>query len=936
MHRRHIRLLSRGLSLAGALAVAWTGVACGGGGSAGGGGSTPAGIVLVDFLQRGQDNVPLNRTLEFVFSDVLDPDSVKPDSFQIRVGPAFGPQVTGIAVVEGPRVRFEPRLPGRCDLSDGGLQPDTDYRVTVIGHPEQFAVRSIAGDPLERTVSEGLTFHTRAETDPELFEDARPGVLPSILSVTPADGTAGVPVGPSNAIEVRFSENLDPCTVTPNTVSVTQVATGPFNPVNDQTPGDPGSWGSGTPTLPARTIRCDYEFTQTTLSTRLRIVPRFGEWPDNAQIVVRLDNTVTDFGGNPLPAYAFSFTTEDRPAQTRSLDLEFGPDVAADTGNTTAELDSARSASRVTGFLLVAGDGDNGPIGNLLSASGPGTANGDVNGGGPCSAAIPPVANDGALDDFDPPSDVNLSTGATRNTCRNSTDGSAAVVFEYRSFRIRSGVTVRLTGVNPAIILVRGDLTIEAGGRLLARGDGGNGAPLGTGQAGNGGSTTDAPGGVGVAGGGSGGVGKNVGNNLLVYGGNGHPGYGSTAWGTTPGSGGDTDPVLQGAGRGGVGTVQNQIAVVNRFPVSGGGGGHATIGGSGTANGGGSTPRALMSTVLDGAGGSTYGAPSGRMPTAEAGSGGGGGGSQQALPANAGSYFGSGGGGGAGGGFVDLTAQGNIRILGTVDAQGSRGGNGGSQGGAVVGSGAGGGGGSGGGIRLLTPGEVVLGVGAVLTATGGAGGTSLAYPLNNAPANNGGAGGVGRIVIEDADSIVSGLGGAMVTPGEGAAGFYRGVFDATRFQGGGLRPTLVTRVIDAGPFAPVFLSPTAADFVAGIPLVSSRGMGRTTIFIEAEGFAANADGTASNVGTGWRAVGHFVDSGAVTQPTWVPDVPPPAPDVADVGGVLPGGVTPSGFSQLAGMEFVRFRVTFFLPSTMGPFDAGSYLDRWSVRFTYDQ
>jgi hypothetical protein len=47
-------------------------------------------------------------------------------------------------------------------------------------------------------------------------------------------------------------------------------------------------------------------------------------------------------------------------------------------------------------------------------------------------------------------------------------------------------------------------------------------------------------------------------------------------------------------------------------------------------------------------------------------------------------------------------------------------------------------------------------------------------------------------------------------------------------------------------------------------------------------------------------------------------------------------VSPSGFAQLAGLEFVRFRVTFFLPSTMGPFDAGPYLDRWSVRFTYDQ
>ena len=90
------------------------------------------------------------------------------------------------------------------------------------------------------------------------------------------------------------------------------------------------------------------------------------------------------------------------------------------------------------------------------------------------------------------------------------------------------------------------------------------------------------------------------------------------------------------------------------------------------------------------------------------------------------------------------------------------------------------------------------------------------------------------------DRIVAAFEALEDLPGEGAAGFYRGVFDATRFQGGGLRPTLVTRVIDAGPFAPVFLSPTAADFVAGIPLVSSRGMGRTTINVFGNTVAALA------------------------------------------------------------------------------------------------
>lgn len=930
--RRDLRT-APGVAVASLLVLAASG--CGGGGAGAGGAPLP-GVVLVDFLQQGQDNVPLNRTLEFLFSAPIDPASVTPHSLQVRVGPDFGPQVEGVAVIDGARVRFEPRLPGRCDLTDGGLRPGTDYRVTLLGHPEGSPVRSLAGDPLDQTVSAGLTFRTRPEADGELFEDQRPGELPTLVSASPADGTAAVPVGPGNQLELVFSENLDPCTVTPTTVTVDQVAVGPFSPLADQTPGDPITWGSGTPTFPARRVRCEYLLEQDTLRTRLRIVPVFGEWPDDALIVVRVTTDVRDFGGLPAVARTLSFTTEDRPMQTRARVLEFDGDVPADVDGSTAELDSARAPGRVAGFLLVAGDGDNGPVPSLLVASGPDASLGHVDGGGPCTTGVAGAANDGVLDDFDPATDVNLNTGAVRATCANSTDGSAAVVFEYRSFRIRNGVTVRILGVNPAIILVRGDVNIEAGGRLLARADGGNGAPSGAGQNGPPTNTGDAAGGLGVAGGGNGGVGKNVGSSLLVYGGNGVPGHGSASWGQPAGSGGSADPVLQGPGRGAVGTTQSQIQVVNRMAPSGGGAGHAVAGAAGTADGTGSVPRALMSADVDGAGGAAYGDPTGRMRKAETGSGGGGGGSQQALPANAGSFLGCGGGGGAGGGFVDLTAQGTIRIFGTIDAMGSRGGNGGSQGGAILGSGGGGGGGSGGGIRLLTPGEVVLGATALLTTAGGAGGTSLAYAPNNVPATVGGAGAPGRIVIEDRDSVVQGLGAATLVPAEGAAGFYRGVFDATRFQGGGLRPFLVTQVLDMGPQAPAYLSAAAADFVAAIPAAASRGMGKPSIFVEAEGFAAEPDGTPSPTGTGWRAVGYFVDSGAENAPTWVADATPAAADVASAGGLLPGAVLPGGIATLDGKPFLRFRFTFFLPVGIGAGDPGPSIDRWSVRFTYDQ
>ena len=119
---------------------------------------------------------------------------------------------------------------------------------------------------------------------------------------------------------------------------------------------------------------------------------------------------------------------------------------------------------------------------------------------------------------------MNLNTGATKNTCLNVTDGSSAVIFEFRSFRIKSGVTVRLTGNNPAIILVSGSISIESGGRLLALGDGGNGTPVGSGATGVGSVQTsvDAVGGVGVAGGGNGGDSNAA--NAATYGRNGAPG----------------------------------------------------------------------------------------------------------------------------------------------------------------------------------------------------------------------------------------------------------------------------------------------------------------------------------------------------------------------------------------------------------------------------
>ena len=88
--RNPARRRSAAVVLVSALSVAFLATGCGGGGGGSGGGDTLPALVLVDFLQSGQDNLPLNRTLEFRFSSLLDPASIGPASISIREGPGFG------------------------------------------------------------------------------------------------------------------------------------------------------------------------------------------------------------------------------------------------------------------------------------------------------------------------------------------------------------------------------------------------------------------------------------------------------------------------------------------------------------------------------------------------------------------------------------------------------------------------------------------------------------------------------------------------------------------------------------------------------------------------------------------------------------------------------------------------------------------------------
>ncbi len=922
--------------------------ACGSGGSGPGPDGTGQGLELVKFHQDGIDTVAGNTILRVDFSEPIDPNTVFSGSFVVKEGSSFGLQVPGTTYVVGSSIFFEPQLPSNCDLSDAGFKPGTDYRILITGHPEEFAVKNTRGQPLSRTLNMGFTTRPEGGVLP-VFEDQIAGVGPTVTAMTPVDGAQAVSVATGNQIVLDISENLDPCTVTTDSVILTMVETGDSNlasnvqapngnqsgfyvgtDTSDQVPGPTGvnTWGASAsvPVTPSQVINADVQIVQSQASTQIVVTPTFGKFPENALLVVQLTAAIQDFGGLPLTAYNGSFTTENLPMQSNTYVMEADGETPFDEELTTSDVDTERANSRIQGYLLLTGDGDNGPFAPTDTVIPPSYPNG---------VSCTDVPNDNSKDDFNPSGDVILDTGSTINACVNNVDGSTAVVWRFQNFTIPSGVTVRIVGVNPAIIHVQNDVNIAATARLLVRGD--SGSPFNSdGRSGrylnttNSSPTPGVTGGIGVAGAGDGGDSSNANGSgpLGNYGQSGSSGYGSDD--TLPNMG---QNVLDGPGAG-QGNVRVTYSSSGNRPTtgtSGGGGGHAEVGTSGTSG----TDLGTLAGAADGAGGSSYGDTNATLRTPIAGAGGGGGGSVDYTSTSYQWYDTTGGSGGAGGGFVDITTQnGDINIAGTIDAAGGRGGSGAAMTRYIPnwqGSGAGGGG-SGGGIRLLTPNNIVL-IAATVTAAGGAGGAGATGA--GGTANNGGAGSNGRIVME-ADSI-TGIAGSTVSPTLGDAGFYSGPFDGSRFVGGGTTPGATSGLIQVGPMKPTYLEPVAADFTVGVPAGASNGPGKTCMLLEVRGYEMKPDGTADKpaIEPMWTTVGYFTDSGNPTSPNWIPLANPP---LADIGGAMPAdndGLI-GGMASLFEMEFVQFRLTCYLPSSMGPFDPGPYMDRWNIRFTSDQ
>jgi hypothetical protein len=707
---------------------------------------------------------PLNDPVVVQFSASVDPSTVRADTIQIRQGPNYGLQAPGRYEVRGPLVTFFPRLPVRADLADCGVLPSSNYRVTIPGLPSSTTVRAAKGlDPVAQTTR----WDWSTATDPSLYFSTRPyrdPPPPRVACTTPADllpaapwnspgGATGVPV--DAAIVLSFNRvPLLPALLTEETVTLTLTD---FR---------------GTPVR--RRIPGSVSLAQDEGSVRVSFTPRV-RLPDRSRFVLQVASTVADLTGvHGVPSHEGRAAI--RAAAVAATVTDPGGPLAALFRDHPLEIDprtylvfTTRDEPAEDREVALEFDGndrdvDGGPgvIPALTTASFNDRVPGAV------ASVITVAGGDGRLGDFHPTSDTVLDT--------DSPDAPGGV-FHFRSITIPRLVNVTVTGSRPAILRSQRDVTIEW--FLLARGGTGDAAEP---------SYTSAL--LAIRRGGAAGPGGGAGGDAST-----NPAY------ALPGASGE-----QGSGNGGVGGgggYETTSSDLYSFAGGGGGGGHAAAGGPGFA---GTYPPA--GHPYNGAGGSagspsTAGEPDsastsgGRTMAGFTGGGGGAGGNNHITAYG---WRTTGAGGGGGGGSLLITTAGDMVVKGTVDA---RGGDGGpiAPANSLYG-GAAGGGGAGGAIALYAEGKMDV-TGAMLLATGGAGGLNGGGLYLGTP----GAGSDGFVRLEDGDGVIAGVGGISQVPTPGTGEFQ------LRSEAGDPPSIFTGNWFGVGAVQPRFLPAVDADFL---------------------------------------------------------------------------------------------------------------------------
>lgn len=826
---------------------------CDGGGK---GGAAGGAFFLVEFLESGTNAIPRNRTLKFRFSA---PVAIGQDFFErlkiVNVSPTNFSVAIGSYFVSGEEVTFLPRLPEREDRGDGGFRANTSYHVFLKGGAD--ALRSTGGDGIAQP--QELLFDTS-----EFFEDPVPSEPPRALRLLARDpitgqaidlsrvdpqpqelaqldsndllqqgraldpGAGGAPnYGTPWAFELHVSEPLDPATVTPDMVQLLEIRRDALTGAATADPGHVGDPVSFKVPILVEVVQRPDSAGEIQLFIRVQAVQTL---VDDARYrlsfsgaILGIDFRRTYIGDNGLTGdgdlvpepgglgYTTEFLVYDRPAITASRTVTYDPladGIEPETGQTTTDANLYNAAlynpafapGTAVGKVSDFGDGGDGN----LSASGGSTVVIDTGDVPNALSGISIIVTD--LDHLDSYTNQGMPASGARTV-----NGREPMELQLENLTVSSSSTLRIVGVNPCRMLVRGLVQI-------------NGTVDASGSAGANGSLTLSQPGAGGPGGFAGGKSPRGDKSCPLYGGGNcatFDGFLNLCAGAKA-----TFPFArkgEGPGRGNQGgdsipywAQMNSDGLVgggHNTGSGGGGGSHAASGSSGEnrINAGGAVGTAGPSCAGAGAVGGTGGTPNSSVIGARSmpgptygdrtardwmgGSGGGGGGSCGEHSGAIGAYGSSGGGGGGGGGFFEIVSAGAIQVTGggRIIAAGGQGGAGylepniSPQYGTTYQSSwntvsGGGGGGAGGSISLVSGGDISV-VGGLLDARGGAGGIrgshALAGGALNGP-NAGGGGGRGFIFLMDIDGSVVGL------PGTVAAGeydtFQYGVLTVSKFD----------------------------------------------------------------------------------------------------------------------------------------------------------
>ena len=190
------------------VALALTTTSCGGGGIA----AKDMILVELQFLDRaltptaptGTESLPRNARIGLLFSERVDPSSINDQTIRLRFGPSFASVPIGSFQVNGNTVLFDPTVSSQGQPHPTGLEPVTQYSLSVPGFGEQTAVvRNLDRDP---NLS---TFLTQFTTSAGWLRELVPPRIEGIVFAPDVDELTGNVAG-NSLMGLRFSEPMDP------------------------------------------------------------------------------------------------------------------------------------------------------------------------------------------------------------------------------------------------------------------------------------------------------------------------------------------------------------------------------------------------------------------------------------------------------------------------------------------------------------------------------------------------------------------------------------------------------------------------------------------------------------------------------------------------------------------------------------------------------